>query len=198
MRANGLLAPQRDKKRRKARPHDGTIIPQGPDLLWGTDATMAWTRNNGWVWAFCCVDHFTAEAWTSVAKRGDRFACLEPIYDAVTDRFGRADADVARGIALRHDWGPQYTSGHFQGASPGSGSRTALRSPASRRATAAPSALSGRSRSNACGHASTKTSRTSARQCLSSPVDTTSSGSSSDTDTAHREAYTAAMESKAA
>lgn len=116
MRANGLLAPQRDKKRRKARSHDGTIIPESPDLLWGTDATMAWTRNDGWVWAFCCVDHFTAEAWTSVAKRGDRFACLEPIYDAVTDRFGRVDADLARGIALRHDWGPQYTSGHFQGA----------------------------------------------------------------------------------
>jgi len=60
------------------------------------------------------LDHFTAEAWTSVAKRGDRFASLEPIYDAVTDRFGRVVADVARGIALRHDWGPPYTS--VQGA----------------------------------------------------------------------------------
>jgi putative transposase len=59
---------------------------------------------------------FTAEAWTTVAKRGDRFACLEPIYDAVTDRFGRVASDLGRGIALRHDWGPQYTSGHFQGA----------------------------------------------------------------------------------
>jgi transposase InsO family protein len=90
--------------------------PESPDLVWGTDATMAWTKNDGWVWALCCVDHFTAEAWTSVAKRGDRFACLEPIYDAVTHRFGRVDADLARGIALRRDWGPQYTSGHFQGA----------------------------------------------------------------------------------
>jgi putative transposase len=115
MRRAGLLAPQR-KRRRRARPHDGTIIPQAPDLLWGTDATMAYTKRDGWVWAFCAVDHFTAEAWTTVAKRGDRFACLEPIYDAVTDRFGRVDNDVARGIALRHDWGPQYTSGHFEGA----------------------------------------------------------------------------------
>jgi putative transposase len=24
--------------------------------------------------------------------------------------------DVARGVALRHDWGLQYTSGHYQGA----------------------------------------------------------------------------------
>jgi len=45
MRANGLLAPQRDRKRRKARPNDGTIIPAAADLLWGTDATMAWTQD---------------------------------------------------------------------------------------------------------------------------------------------------------
>ncbi|CAN5163519.1 IS3 family transposase [soil metagenome] len=116
MRVAGLLAPQRGKRRRKARSHDGTIIPEAPDLMWGTDATMAYTKQNGWVWAFCCIDHFSCEAWTSVAKRGDRFACLEPIYDAVTDRFGRVDKNLARGIALRHDWGPQYTSRHFQGA----------------------------------------------------------------------------------
>lgn len=116
MRAHGLLAPQRRSGRRRARPHDGTIIPAAPDLLWGTDATMAFTRRDGWVWAFAAVDHFTAEAWTSVAKRGDRFACLEPIYDAVTERVGRVEPNAARGIALRHDWGPQYTSGHFQGA----------------------------------------------------------------------------------
>ena len=115
MRLAGLLAPQRAKRRRRPRSHDGTIIPSAPDLLWGTDATMAWTKKDGWVWAFCCVDHFTAEAWTTVAKRGDRFACLEPLYDAVTERFGNVDRNLARGIALRHDWGPQYTSGHFQG-----------------------------------------------------------------------------------
>jgi putative transposase len=83
MRQPGLLAPQRAKRRRKERPHDGTIIPAGPDLLWGTDATTAYTKHDGWVWPFCLIDHFTAEAWT---KRGDRFPCLEPIYDAVTDR----------------------------------------------------------------------------------------------------------------
>jgi putative transposase len=116
MRLAGLLAPQRATRRRKASPHKGTIIPAGPDLLWGTDATMAYTKGDGWVWAFCCVDHFTAEAWTTVAKRGDRFACLEPIYDVVNDRFGKVGKDLGRGIALRHDWGPQYTSGHFQGA----------------------------------------------------------------------------------
>jgi hypothetical protein len=51
-----LLAPQRVRGRRKPRPHDGTIIPDRPNLRWGTDATMAWTRSDGWVWVFACVD----------------------------------------------------------------------------------------------------------------------------------------------
>jgi len=77
---------------------------------------MAWTRSDGWVWVFACVDHSTAEAWAQVAKVGDRFAALQPAYDAVIDRWGRLDADVARGVQLRHDWGPQYRSGHFLGS----------------------------------------------------------------------------------
>jgi putative transposase len=51
-----------------------------------------------------------------VAKIGDRFAALQPVYDAVIDRWGRLEADVARGLSLRHDWGPQYRSGHFLGS----------------------------------------------------------------------------------
>jgi hypothetical protein len=39
-----------------------------------------------------------------MAKRANRFACLEPIYDAIIDRFGDIDNDDACGIALRHDW----------------------------------------------------------------------------------------------
>ncbi len=113
LRREGLLAPQRVRGRRKPRPHDGTIIPERPNQRWGTDATMAWTRVDGWVWVFVCVDHYTAEAWAHVAKVGDRFAALQPIYDAVIDRWGRLDADVARGLELRHDWGPQYRSAHF-------------------------------------------------------------------------------------
>lgn len=116
MRLAGLLAPQRARGRRRPRAHDGTIIPPAPNLLWGTDATMAHTLTDGWVWVFVCVDHATAGAWASVAPRGDRFAALEPIYDAVRDRFGAVAPDVARGVACRHDWGPQYTSGHFQGS----------------------------------------------------------------------------------
>jgi putative transposase len=87
-----------------------------PNRRWGTDATMAWTRVDGWVWVFACIDHDTAEAWAQVAKTGDRFAALQPVYDAVIDRWGRLDADLARGLSLGHDWGPHYRSGHFLGS----------------------------------------------------------------------------------
>jgi putative transposase len=116
LRQAGLLAPQRVRGRRKPRPHDGTIIPEAPNLRWGTDATIAWTGTDGWVWVFAVVDHYTAEAWAHVAKVGDRFAALQPVYDAVIDRWGRLDADIARGLQLRHDWGPQYRSAHFLGS----------------------------------------------------------------------------------
>jgi putative transposase len=116
LRQEGLLAPQRVRGRRKPRPHDGTIIPTAPNVRWGTDAAMAWTRSDGWVWVFCVVDHYTAEAWAHVAKVGDRFAALQPVYDAVIDRWGRLEPDIARGLQLRHDWGPQYRSGHFLGS----------------------------------------------------------------------------------
>ena len=39
-----------------------------------------------------------------MAKIGDRFAALQPVYDAVLDRWGRLAADIARGLELRHDW----------------------------------------------------------------------------------------------
>jgi putative transposase len=105
MRGAGLLAPQRARGRRKPRPHDGTIVPEAPNVLWGTDATMAYTAKDGWVWAFIAIDHHTAEAWGEVAARGDRFAALEPIYQAVRERFGvlvsAGTAPTRRTIARR-------------------------------------------------------------------------------------------------
>ena len=116
MRRAGLLAPQRATRRRTPRPHDGRITSDAPNERWGTDATMAWTRTDGWVWVFVVVDHYTDEAWCHVAKIGNRFAALQPIYDAVIDRFGCLGPDIARGIKLRHDWGSQYRAFHFLGS----------------------------------------------------------------------------------
>jgi putative transposase len=162
LRREGLLAPQRVRGRRKPRPHGGTIILRDPTSAGDADATMAWTRSDGWVWVFACVDHDAAEAWAQVAKVGDRFAALQPVDDAVTDRWGRLGPDVARGLQLRHDRGPQYRSAHFTGSIAGWASATIRRSWASRRPTAAPSDGSAPSRTSACGSSCTTPSRSSA------------------------------------
>jgi len=116
MRREGLLAPQRAHRRRAKRAHEGSIVTDAPNLRWGTDGTMAWTVDDGWVWVFDLVDHHTCEAWAHVAKVGDRFAALQPVYDAVIDRFGALAPDLARGVEVRHDWGSQYRSAHFTGS----------------------------------------------------------------------------------
>jgi putative transposase len=136
----GLLAPQRVRGRRKPRPHDGTIIPDGPNQRWGTDATMAWTRADGWVWVFACIDHYTAEAWAHVAKVGDRFAALQPVYDAVIDRFGGLGPDVARGSACVTTGDRNIAPPTSWARSAGWASPTTPPSSVSRRPTDAPNA----------------------------------------------------------
>jgi hypothetical protein len=144
---------------------------------------MAWTRSDGWVWVFACVDHYTAEAWAHVAKIGDRFAALQPIYDAVTDRFGGLEGDIVRGLELRHDWGPNTARPTSPARWPGSGSLTARRSWVSRRPTAALSAGSAPSKTSACGSSCTTPSMSSARPWPTSSTATTAPGSSNGTAT---------------
>ena len=42
------------------------------------------------------------------AKIGDRWAALEPLRQGVRHAFGRFEKDVARGLRIRCDWGPQF------------------------------------------------------------------------------------------
>ena len=176
LRREGLLAPQRVRGRRKPRPHDGTIVPDGPNLRWGTDATMAWTRVDGWVWVFACVDHYTAEAWAHVAKVGDRFAALQPVYDAVVDRFGGLGPDVARGLSLRHDWDRNTAWPTSWARSAGWASPMTPPSWVSRRPTAAWSAGFAPSKSSACGPSCMTPSTSCARPWLASSTATTPRG----------------------
>ena len=115
MRQAGLLAPMRRRWTHTSGAHRGTIVPAAPNTLWGTDATRLETTDEGWAWVFIAIDHHTLEPWAEVSKRGDRFAALVPVVDAVRERFRAVERNVARGIALRHDHGPQYTSDHFTG-----------------------------------------------------------------------------------
>ena len=69
----------------------------------------------GPVCIFLAVDHCTAECvGVHAAARGTRFEALEPIRQAVRVSFGRYDAGVAAGVALRHDHGSVYRSATFQ------------------------------------------------------------------------------------
>jgi putative transposase len=117
LRQEGLLAPQRVRGRRRPRPHDGTIIPEAPNLRGGTDATMAWTRLDGWAWVFACVDHDTAPG---VGARGQgRRPVRRPPSRSTTPSW-TAGASSARtspaawSSAMTGD--REYRSAHFTGS----------------------------------------------------------------------------------
>jgi transposase InsO family protein len=113
MREHHLLSPHRCRSVKDVA-HDGTITTDAPDLMWGTDGVRVFTFEQGWVWIFSAVDHWSAECiGAHVAKLGDRFAALEPISTGLTRIFGGVDADIARGLSLRMDHGSQYLSDHF-------------------------------------------------------------------------------------
>ena len=48
-----------------------------------------------------------------VAKKGDRWAALEPIRQGVRTHMDGYAPKIALGLGLRHDWGPQYTAHHL-------------------------------------------------------------------------------------
>jgi transposase InsO family protein len=109
MRQHGLLAPRRLGPPNGDPAHAGRIITDRADVMWGTDATRFYTEQDGWCWFFGAIDHGIDEllGW-HVAKIGDRWAALEPIRQGVRHAFGAFQKDVARGLAIRCDWGPQY------------------------------------------------------------------------------------------
>ena len=117
MRDNNLLSVTRPKPDRKVNEHTGTITTELPNRMWGTDGKKFYTMQDGWCWFFGVIDHFNDEimAWYS-AKKGDRFAAMEPLKMAVRKTFGNLDQDVCTGIGLflRTDHGSQYDSNDFQ------------------------------------------------------------------------------------
>src|SRR3954468_10667610 len=99
---------------RGPRSHDGTILPDTIDTMWGTDLTTTFT-GEGPAAVFIAVDHCSAECVGIHAHaRATRFEALEPIRQGVRRYFGGFAANVAHGLAVRHDHGSQYMSDHFQ------------------------------------------------------------------------------------
>jgi transposase InsO family protein len=114
MRQNNLLAPARVGSPRGPRNHDGTIVPEMVDVMWGTDLTTTIT-GEGLAAVFIAVDHCSAECVGIHAHaRATRFEALEPIRQGVRRHFGGFARGIARGLAVRHDHGSQYMSDHFQ------------------------------------------------------------------------------------
>lgn len=114
MRAHGLLAHQRAGRPRGSKAHDGTITTERVDLMGGTDLTSIMT-GEGQAAVFIAVDHCSAECvGIHASRRADRFEALEPVRQAVRERFGAFAKDVAAGLQLRHDHGSQYVSHDFQ------------------------------------------------------------------------------------
>jgi putative transposase len=114
MRENNLLAPSRVGAPRGPRTHDGTIIPETVDTMWGTDLTTTIT-GEGQVAVFVAVDHCSAECvGIHAARRATRLEALEPIRQGVRRCFDGFAQGIGRGLSLRHDHGSQYLSDAFQ------------------------------------------------------------------------------------
>src|SRR3954451_13387578 len=114
MRQNNLLAPTRAGSPRGPRSHDGNIIPDTVNTMWGTDLTTT-IPGEGQAAVFVAVDHCSAECVGIHAHaRATRFQALEPIRQGVRQHFGGFAKAIARGLAVRHDHASPYMSDHFQ------------------------------------------------------------------------------------
>jgi aspartokinase len=83
MRENGLLAPHRIG-RTEAKPHDGTIITDKVNEMWGTDMTQTITIREGRANVFVAVEHANSEVIGIHASRSaNRFEALEPVRQGV-------------------------------------------------------------------------------------------------------------------
>jgi putative transposase len=115
MRQHGLQAPQRVGHPHGPKAHDGTIITDRPDELWGTDMTTTVTTAEGQVCVFVAVDHCNSECiGIHASVSGNRFEALEPLRQGVRDHFRGFDQGIAGGLAIRHDHGSAYMSDDFQ------------------------------------------------------------------------------------
>ncbi|XHO79282.1 integrase core domain-containing protein (plasmid) [Azospirillum sp. A29] len=114
MGAHRLLAPHWIG-RRHTRVHDGTIVTEAVNTMWGTDMTETITLCEGVARVFIAVDHANSEVVSvHAAESGNCFEALEPIRQGVLRHFGNIGPGVAAELKLRHDHGSNYMSGDSQ------------------------------------------------------------------------------------
>ena len=77
LREHQLLSPSRQSEATRTNPHEGTIVTEAPNQMWGTDATATFTEVDGAVTVFAAIDHCTAECvGIHVVKKATRFEAL--------------------------------------------------------------------------------------------------------------------------
>ena len=114
LRTHQLLSPARQPQPVRTNPHEGTIVAELPNQMWGTDATATVTEADGTVTIFAAIDHCTAECiGIHAVKKATRFEALEPIRQGVKEYFGGFSGGSAAGLRLRHDHGSVYMSEDF-------------------------------------------------------------------------------------
>ncbi len=114
MKENDLLAPQRPVDREE-HPHDGTIVTDRVDQVWGTDMTQTVTTGEGRAYVFIAVDHCSGElVGTHASSSANRWEALEPIRQGVAKHFSAVTENAAAGLVLRHDHGSNYMAEDFQ------------------------------------------------------------------------------------
>lgn len=117
MRDNGLLTPNRPNHNGSSRKHEGTIVTESPNMMWGTDGKYFYTAKEGRCCLFSVIDHCTDEILGHcIVKKADRFAAIEAVREAVRHEFGNVDKGVCEGMGLfiRADHGSQYDSADFK------------------------------------------------------------------------------------
>ncbi len=116
MRENSLLSANRPVRGGRKHKHEGKITTEAPNLMWATDGKRFFAGKDGWCWFFGVIEHFNDEilSWHT-AKKGDRFAAMEPVRKAVKQQFGSIEKGICSGLdlKLRSDHGTQYDSADF-------------------------------------------------------------------------------------
>jgi hypothetical protein len=101
---HGLLAAHR-AGRAEVKAHDGTIVTDKVNEMWGTDMTQTITIGEGRAYVFVAVEHANSEvvgihaARSAIVSR--RWSRCAKVYRC----FGAIAPGVARGLKLRHDHG---------------------------------------------------------------------------------------------
>ena len=70
--------------RAEAKAHDGTIVTDNVNEMWGTDMTQTITIGEGRAYVFVAVEHANSEVvGIHAARSANRFEALEPVRQGV-------------------------------------------------------------------------------------------------------------------